>query len=253
MSSDISQPDMLLDDRLKKRVVSQSNKNDALPVGPHRVPSSAANERTRIRKRIRGPRSRNRNSVRCVSRRAMKLASRVGTRKRGYPWMNLKALGFLVIVGVFSFIVFGGDDNKTRRLRKQIRWTPPEFKIFFPTSNLTNSSQTFFQIDAIELESVDARDFGDLELGNLKGQPREIKDINYLSKSEFHHPYQARDDDGNDAYLAFDDDFLRGTTGTLNVQTGQVCHRTSGHRANFQNCNAIYEFNWLENHAKYLK
>lgn len=290
---------MVLDDRLKKRAVSQSNKNDGplsgndramrsrktggYPVGPYHVPSSAANGRTRIRRRVKGPRSGSRISVRCVSRRAMNMASRFGMRKHGYIWTNSKLLGFLVIVGAFSFIIFSRDDNQSRRLRTQIKWTPPEIKIFFPTSNVTTASQTFFHLDAIELGSPAAseseddsesgddsewkserkpkngselkngKDFGGLKLGAFKGQPRKISDVKYLSKFVYHHPHQARDDDGNDAYLAFDDDFLRGTEGTLNVQTGQVCHRTSEHRVNFQNCNSFYELNWLENHLKYLK
>ena len=284
---------MALDDRLKKRAVSQSNKNDGPlsgndhamrsrktgghPVGPHHVPSSAANGRTRTRRRVKGPRSGSRISVRCVSRRAMNIASRFGMRKHGYPLANLKLLGFLVIVGAFSFIIFSRDDNQARKLRTQVKWTPPEIKIFFPTSNVTTASQTFFHLDTIELGSVEAsaseddsesksdrkskkgselkngKDFGGLKLGAFKGQPRKISDVKYLSEFKYHYPHQVRDDDGNDAYLAFDDDFLRGTEGTLNVQTGQVCHRTSEHRVNFQNCNSIYELNWLENHLKYLK
>lgn len=70
-------------------------------------------------------------------------------------------------------------------------------------------------MDAVALGSKGRSDYGGLKLGKLKGEPREISDSAYLLKSKFHHPDQARDDDGNDAYTAFDDDFIRGTEGTL--------------------------------------
>ena len=70
-------------------------------------------------------------------------------------------------------------------------------------------------MDAVALGSKRSSDYGGLELGKSKGEQREISDSAYLSKSKFHYPDQARDDDGNDAYTAFDDDVLRGTEGTL--------------------------------------
>lgn len=223
--------DMVLDDRLKKRAVSQSFKNDShfsgddhanrpsktggSPLGPYRISSSAASGRTRIRRRVKGPDSKKIISVRCLRRKAMNFARKLELRRRGDPWTYLKPLGFLLIVGVLSFIFLSGDHHKTKRLRKQVKWKPPEFKIFFSSANSTNPSQTIFEIDAIELGSKGRSDYGGLKLGKLGGQPREISDSAYLSKSKFHYPDQARDDDGNDAYIAFDDDVLRGTEGTL--------------------------------------
>lgn len=109
-----------------------------------------------------------------------------------------------------------------------------------------------FEIDAIESGPEGDTDYGGLTIQNV-GRERQISDLDFLLASEFRHPDQNRDDDGNDAYLAFDDDFIRGTEGTLNENpTNKVCHRTSGHRTNFQNCNTIFESELISNHVKYL-
>ena len=131
----------------------------------------------------------------------------------------------------------------------------PEFEIFFSDMLLDNVSKSLFEIDTIEtgLERYPHQDYGGLEIRNV-GRKRQISDFDYLSESDFRHPDKSRDDDGNDAYLAFDDDFLRGTEGTLNENpNNQICRRTSAHRLNFQNCNTVYETDFLNNHVKYLK
>ena len=103
-------------------------------------------------------------------------------------------------------------------------------------------------ISVIEIE-----DYGGLEIQNA-GRKRQIYDFDYLSETDFRHPDKHRDDDGNDAYYAFDDDYLKATEGIFNKQSsGKLCRRVSAHRRNLQNCNTIYETSFVENDVKYLK
>ena len=119
--------------------------------------------------------------------------------------------------------------------------------------NVLTFNESFFEIDVMKSGMERYYDYGGLEIQKM-GRKRQISDSDYLSASNFRPPGKSRDDDGNDAYLAFDDDYLRGTEGTLNKNPlGKVCRRTRNHRLNFQNCNTIFETDLLQNHAKYLK
>lgn len=256
------------DERLKKRTAApHRNKNDTTnasgddcvhsfgitkghQLGTHHLSASARSGGTRNRKRYKGSRSWNQISVQCIKRNARNCASRNRIKKRGDVSPKLKTTFFLLcVVVVVSIVVFTRDVGNTRKLRKQVTRRRPEFKISFSNTNSGHFSKPLFQIDMIE-----SHDYGGLEIGDMTGRQRQISDLDYLSGSDFRDPAQSRDDDGNDTYMAFDDDILRGTTGTMNENpTGKVCHRTSSHRVSFQNCNSIFELEWISNRVKYLK
>jgi hypothetical protein len=92
-------------------------------------------------------------------------------------------------------------------------------------------------------------------------KPRQIYPNNdYLLQTDYRDPILAPDDDDNDAYYAFDDDFVKGTNGiyveTLqNAIPGQVCRKTSNHQRNYQNCNTMFETSFVDikNNLQYIK
>lgn len=254
------------DERLKKRTssVPHSKKNDTRDpengfnrngghqVGTQYMQGSAA----RSRRRYKGSKSRNWIFVRRLKRFARNCSSQKGTRRRGVVSSTSKTVTFLLcfIVAFFMIIKNGGNASNTATLRNRIKKRESEFKISFSNTNSVNFSQPFFQIDPIESGSKENHDYGGLKLADKIGNKRQISDLDVLSVTDFRPPEWNRDDDGNDAYVAFDDDFLRGTEGTMNQNpTGKVCHRTSNHRVSYQNCNSIYELELLNNNVKYLK
>lgn len=129
-----------------------------------------------------------------------------------------------------------------------------DFEISFPKKlSGTFAKLSMPQRSAIETELSIYCDYGGLEIQNA-GRKRQIYDFDYLSETDFRHPDKHRDDDGNDAYYAFDDDYLKATEGIFNKQSsGKLCRRVSAHRRNLQNCNTIYETSFVENDVKYLK
>ena len=70
-------------------------------------------------------------------------------------------------------------------------------------------------------------------------------------------------DDENDAYYAFDDDYIKGIDGIFNKkgrddddpdseQYGHQCRRTAIHRQTKPNCNSVFELPYLTNHVFYI-
>jgi len=252
------------DERLKKRIAaSRNNKNDTYVAGHHtnsfnitggpraggsRIPTSTT--RARNLKRMDGSIFANQIFFNSLKRTARAFASQNAT---------LKVMTFLLCLVTTSFIFFmkDGDTSNTRNIRKYVRKVRrtimPHFEISFSKKLSGNFSKfSLLDVDAIETRLRQYQDYGGLEIQNM-GQKRLILDFDYLSESDFRHPEKSRDDDGNDAYLAFDDDYLRGTEGRLNENPSKtVCRRTSAHRLNFQNCNTIFETDLLNNHVKYL-
>ncbi len=256
---------MSRDDRLKKRTAAhQSKRNDAKDpesglsgnggsqVVSHRISASS----TRIRRRYKASNSRSENFVRCLRRIVRGCGLQKGRRRRGVGISTVTTATCLLCLFIASSVIFkkGGDTADYAKLRTAFKQELPEFRILFSNTNQANFSQPFFQVDPIKTGLKGKRDYGGLKLGNLEGAQRKISDYDHLSETYFRHPDQSRDDDGNDAYVAFDDDFLRGTTGTMNENpTGKVCRRISSHRASYPNCNSIYELELLNNHVEYLK
>jgi len=253
------------DERLKKRTSSVPhtkkkdtqdpengfNRSGGHQIGAHYIPGSAS----RTRRRYKGSKSRSWIFIRRLKRFARDYSSQKGSRRRGVVSSTSKTAAFLLclVVTFFMIIKNGGNKSSTATLRNRIKKRQSEFKISFSNLNLANFSQPFFQIDPIEIRSKENHDYGGLKLGDKIGNKRQISDLDVLSVTAFRPPEWNRDDDGNDAYVAFDDDFLRGTEGTMNQNpTGKVCHRTSNHRVSYQNCNSIYELELLNNNVKYL-
>jgi len=159
------------------------------------------------------------------------------------------------IITVF-FVFFWYDANTINKgnLRRNGRWLiRPDFKICFRNKfSGTFAELPYLEIDPTETEIGRYQDYGSLDIKNV-GEKRIISDFDYLSESDFRPPNKDRDDDGNDAYYAFDDDYLKGTEGTMNVNPNKtVCRRTSTHRLNFRNCNTIFETDLLDNGVRYL-
>jgi hypothetical protein len=254
------------DERLKKRTAAapQSHKNDAYGLNtdgglrsdtPGR-PSSTS--RRRVRRRRKGSMFKNFAAFKSLKRIARSFALKNGINPRSAVSTTVKMTFFLLCLVIASFIFFGNNGNAINKgnLRTKVgklKRRKPEFKISFPTKSSGKFSVSLFDIDAIESGPEGDTDYGGLTIENV-GRDRKISDLDFLLASEFRHPDKNRDDDGNDGYMAFDDDFIRGTEGTMNKNpTNKVCHRTSGHRTNFQNCNTIFESELLSNHVKYLK
>ena len=269
---------MQKDQSLKKRIVApRSENNDTttpayfsghrpnnanMTGGPRSgVPRISTTTVARHRERLKGSRSANRTYFNRLKRIARAFASHNRINMRSAISTTLKMMTFLLCLVQAFFIFFkneGNNTNTTRNLRKNGQRGMPKFEISFSQTHSRNFSKSFFEIDAIETGLEQYQDFGGLEIWDI-GRKRKISDIDYLSKSHFRNPEQGRDDDGNDAYLAFDDDYLRGTEGMLEPellnesQLKNVCRRTSAHRLNMQNCNTIFELDLLSNELKYLK
>uniref|UniRef100_A0A7S4ARX9 Protein kinase domain-containing protein n=2 Tax=Pseudo-nitzschia australis TaxID=44445 RepID=A0A7S4ARX9_9STRA len=172
-----------------------------------------------------------------------------------------KGLTFPLCVAI-SFLLFFDNNVGTSNLRKQAARVQREMmgddlQIVFP--KMLFSGGTFSELDdlALLLDPIDTkrglRDYGGLKIKS-KGQKRRISDKDYLSETDFRPPGMKRDDDGNDAYLAFDDDYLRAVEGTNNdyASESMFCRRTSLHRLSSQNCNTIFETDFINNNVKYL-
>ena len=252
------------DERLKKRIggprindsylSGYNRKNVGRPAGTPSI--SASSKRAEYRKRRKGSSSAIWNPFK-----SLRLASQNQRKNHIIVSTSIK-ITLLICLVIFSFIFFENDENpsnvNTRKQLRKSRRLIPNFKISF-SRKFTRSSKSWFEIDALKNITKDDDDvenddgFGKLEIQEF-GKTRQISDLDFLSTSDYRLPDTSRDDDGNDAYLAFDDDFLRGTEGTMNKNPSKkICHRTSSHRNNFQNCNAIYELELLDNHVKYLK
>ena len=174
-----------------------------------------------------------------------------------------KGLSFLLCI-VVGFLLFFDNNEGTRNLRRQAARVQREMmaddlQIVFPITLFSGGS--FSELDGLVLllDPINNikrgfRDYGGLEIKN-KGQKRRIWDKEYLSETDFRPPGQKRDDDGNDAYYAFDDDYLKAVEGTNNdnASKSMFCRRTSLHRLSSQNCNTIFETDFIENNVKYLK
>jgi hypothetical protein len=262
---------MRKDERLKKRTAAPRSKdNDTDTVyfsgqrpnsfnmtgGPGAGTPRISTTSARHRRRLKGFRSANRiyfNRLKRIAR-AFALQNRINLRSAVVS-ITLKMTTFLICLVIASFIFFknDGDTSTTRNLRKNVQRKMPKFEISFSRRFSGNFSKSLFEIDAIETGLERYQDYGGLEILNI-GRKRQISDLYYLSESDFRHPEQSRDDDGNDAYYAFDDDYLKGAQEMLDEnQSKKICRRTRAHRLNFQNCNTIFELELLSNHLKYLK
>lgn len=259
------------DERLKKRRpspqgfendVNSATRHGAIPItiaeeraGTPHMPASATYGRARHRKRYKGA-NRFSKYIRFLKRLARIRASKKGMSKHSTTSTTLKTTTFLFCLVAASFIIFKNDGNTktTMSLRKKAQMMLPEFRISFSQKFSGSYSEPLFQNNTLETWLDFHEDYGGLAI-RFAGRKRKISDSAVLLGSDFRHPEEERDDDGNDAYLAFDDDYLRGTEGVLDEgsPSGRVCRRTSGHRTNFQNCNTIFETEMLSNQVKYLK
>ena len=264
---------MAREERLKKRAAAPRNRNnDINPLG-HLTNSStikgvfrsgtqndqATTTRAKNLRRYKGSKSRKLYSFLPYNRIARALSLQNIEKNGRDKSTGLKIIPRLLCIVGIAFVFFRNDENgsNTRKLRNQAqrigRANIFEFNISFSKKFSGNISQSFFEIDSMESGMQRYNDYGGLDIQTM-GKKRQILDSDYLSDSSFRPPGKSRDDDGNDAYLAFDDDYLRGTEGTLNENPlKKICRRTSNHRLNFQNCNTIFEIELLSNRAKYLK
>lgn len=265
---------MSRDERLKKRIAAPRKSKNEIYLSGHRTNSfhitegpragishiQALTTKARNRQRSKGSKYENLISFNSLKRAARAFVSRNEMITRCAVSTTLKLMTFLFCLVIASFVFFENDKdisnardlgNLRKQVRKVKRSTMAEFEIFF-SKEISGNFSTLFEIDAIEMGLERYQDYGGLEIRYV-GRKRQISDFDYLSESGFRHPEKSRDDDGNDAYLAFDDDYLRGTEGTLSENSsGKICHRSNTHRHNFQNCNTIFETELLNNHVKYL-
>jgi hypothetical protein len=158
----------------------------------------------------------------------------------------------------------------SKRRRKLIAVSQPATKLFHSNMNEKEMKEYLHHDDILKLghRSRDRdrdRDESESEYYDERvvvAKPRQIYPNNeyYLLQTDYRDPMLAPDDDDNDAYYAFDDDFVKGTNGiyveTLqNAIPGQVCRKTSNHQRNYQNCNTMFETSFVDikNNLQYIK
>ena len=159
--------------------------------------------------------------------------------------------------------------NKRRKL---IAVSQPATKLLHSNMNENEMKEYLHHDDILlNLDYRDRNDYdnnGDIVIADESeyysdervAKPRQIYQSDYLLQTDYRDPILAPDDDDNDAYYAFDDDFVKGTNGiyveTLhNAIPGQVCRKTRDHQRNYQNCNTMFETSFVDikNNLQYIK